>query len=247
MSQKTDFGFKEIDASQKTEAVRTLFDGVASSYNLMNDLMSFGLHRRWKEEFVSFIPKTPAMTLLDVAGGTGDVVVRFLKATQNLNPEITILDLSPEMIQKGRDQAVDSNIFYPLKWVEGSAEEIPFEDNSFDVVTISFGLRNVADHRRALKEIFRVLKPGGSFLCLEFSKPSEDIASLYDLYSFSVIPFLGKMVAQNKGAYDYLVESIRQFPPQEELAKMMREIGFKNPVYSNLSKGIVAIHRGWKI
>jgi demethylmenaquinone methyltransferase/2-methoxy-6-polyprenyl-1,4-benzoquinol methylase len=246
MSQKTDFGFKKINTSKKTEVVRTLFDGVAGSYDLMNDLMSLGLHRRWKEQFVNLIPKMPSMTLLDVAGGTGDGVIRFLKSAQNLNPHITILDLSSEMIQKGQDRMVDTNIFYPIEWVEGSAEDIPFEDNSFNVVTISFGLRNVTDKRKALQEMYRVLKPEGAFLCLEFSKPSEDIASLYDLYSFSVIPFLGKMVAQNKEAYDYLVESIRKFPLQEELAEMMREAGFQNVVHCNLSKGIVAIHRGWK-
>ncbi len=233
--------------SQKTEEVRTLFDGVATSYDLMNDLMSLGLHRHWKQEFVNLIPKTPTMTLLDVAGGTGDIVTRFLKGAQNLNPKITVLDLSPEMIQKGQDGMVDANTFYPIEWVEGSAEDIPFEDNSFDVVTISFGLRNVVNRRLALQEMHRILKPGGSFLCLEFSKPSEDIASLYDLYSFCVIPFLGKMVAQNKEAYDYLVDSIRKFPSQEELAEMMREAGFKNVIYSDLSKGVVAIHRGWKL
>lgn len=230
----------------KTDTIKTLFNSVAKSYDLMNDLMSLGLHRRWKQEFVRLIPKIPNMSLLDVAGGTGDVVARFLKDAKDLNPHITVLDLSPEMIQKGQDRMIDENIFYPITWGEGSATEIPFVDNTFDVCTISFGLRNVTDRRRALQEMYRVLKPRGTFLCLEFSKPEGDISSLYDLYSFSVIPFLGKMVAQNRQAYDYLVESIRKFPSQEELGEMMREVGFKNVVYSNLSKGIVAIHRGWK-
>ncbi len=230
----------------KTDAIRTLFNGVAGSYDLLNDLMSLGLHRRWKKEFTSLIPKTPRMSFLDVAGGTGDIVAHFLGTSQDLNPEITILDLSPEMIQKGQDRLVDKNIFYPLTWACGSAESIPFPDHTFDVCTISFGLRNVENKPRALQEMYRVLKPGGTFLCLEFSKPDQTIESLYDLYSFSVIPFLGKMIAQNKGAYEYLIDSIRQFPPQEELVKMMTEVGFKNSVYTNLSKGIVAIHRGWK-
>jgi demethylmenaquinone methyltransferase/2-methoxy-6-polyprenyl-1,4-benzoquinol methylase len=230
----------------KTDTIKTLFDDVASSYDLMNDLMSLGLHRRWKREFVNLIPKMPNISLLDVAGGTGDVVKKFLKAAQNLNPEITILDLSPEMIRQGQDRLVDENIFYPIAWIEGSAEDIPFEDNSFDICTISFGLRNVVDRKGALKEMHRVLKPGGVFLCLEFSKPEEDMSSLYDFYSFSVIPFLGKMIAQNKEAYEYLVESIRKFPSQEKLTEIMTEVGFKNGGHTNLSKGIVAIHRGWK-
>lgn len=232
--------------SHTTDTIKSLFDTVSGSYDLMNDLMSLGLHRQWKQELVNLIPKTPHMNLLDVAGGTGDIVIRFLRAAQNMNPTITVLDVSPQMIQKGQDHMIDENLFYPISWKEGSADALPFETETFDVCTISFGLRNVIDRRRALQEMYRVLKPGGAFLCLEFSKPAPDIKSLYDFYSFSVIPFLGKMVAQNRPAYEYLVESIRQFPAQEELVEMLQEVGFKNVVYSNLSKGIVAIHRGWK-
>ena len=246
LMKKTDFGFQDIFESDKPGLVRDLFGDVSSQYDLMNDVMSFGLHRLWKKHFVQKIPTRPAMKLLDVAGGTGDIAIRFLKENQALNPEVVVLDLTPEMIQKGKDKAYNSNITQGISWQCGMAEELPFEDNTFDAYTISFGLRNVTDKEKALAEAYRVLKPGCPFFCLEFSKIQGPLGFFYKAYAMKGIPLLGKLIAHNEGAYQYLSESIERFWEPETLIQKMQEAGFVHTYFEALCKGLVAIHGGWK-
>ncbi|MDC0348900.1 bifunctional demethylmenaquinone methyltransferase/2-methoxy-6-polyprenyl-1,4-benzoquinol methylase UbiE [Alphaproteobacteria bacterium] len=226
--------------------IQNLFDAVTSRYDFMNDVMSFGLHRYWKKAFIDLIPQTPKLTLLDIASGTGDIAFGFLKKSQDLNSKVTLFDLSEKMIHYSKDRAINENIKGDLTWELGQAESLPFPDNSFDVCTVSFGLRNFKDRERSLSEIYRVLKPKGTFLCLEFSQPQGEISTLYDLYLSSVIPKMGKVFSKNEGAYTYLAESIQKFPGAEELKFMIEREGFKSASYIRLNKGIVAIHRGWK-
>ena len=243
----TDFGFKTVLNSNKHKLVQELFDGVSSRYDLMNDLMSFGVHRLWKKEFVSALKMPHCANVLDLAGGTGDIALSILKRYHHLRPNITVCDLTPAMMEEGSKKAINQGITKNIEWVCANGEILPFHDNTFDCITISFGLRNTTNKNNVLKESLRCLKPSGIFYCLEFSKPTCDVfKSVYDAYSFSIIPKIGKWVASDEEAYQYLVESIRQFPDQETLKEMMQESGFKNASYQNLSNGIVAIHKGLK-
>ncbi|MEM7650834.1 MAG: bifunctional demethylmenaquinone methyltransferase/2-methoxy-6-polyprenyl-1,4-benzoquinol methylase UbiE [Pseudomonadota bacterium] len=239
------FGEKDVTPEEKTSLVRGVFDSVADNYDIMNDLMSGGLHRLWKDSFVRRIRPRDNQKFLDVAGGTGDIAFRIKKRAPNA--DITVFDLNPNMLDVGHDRAVDKGWINDFDWITGNAANLPFDDNSFDVYTIAFGLRNVTLIDEALSEAARVLKPGGRFFCLEFSHVREPIlAKAYDLYSYNVIPRIGAAVAKDKDSYQYLVESIRKMPKQEELQRRMEESGLKNCSFSNLSAGIVAIHSGVK-
>jgi len=241
------FGEKEVDAEEKTRLVRGVFDSVADKYDLMNDLMSGGVHRLWKDRFVRMIRPREDDHHLDVAGGTGDIAFRVRSAA---GPEarITVCDLDEAMLNVGRDRALDKGWLEGFDWIVGNAEALPIPDESVDVYTISFGLRNVTRIDTALKEAHRVLKPGGRFFCLEFSRVEEPfLAKIYDGYSYRVIPRIGQAVAKDKDSYQYLVESIRKFPSQRELVRRMSAAGFQNARFTNLSFGIAAIHQGWKI
>jgi demethylmenaquinone methyltransferase/2-methoxy-6-polyprenyl-1,4-benzoquinol methylase len=250
----THFGFRTVRAEEKHHLVREVFDSVAKNYDLMNDLMSGGVHRLWKDRFIDSLNPRPGMKLLDVAGGTGDIAFRFLdraakRQQGDTGPaEVTVCDINAEMLKVGRDRAVNRNILKNITWVDGDAQALPFPDASFDAYTIAFGLRNVTDIDLALREARRVLKPGGRFMCLEFSKvvmPGLDQA--YDIYSFKILPLMGQIVARNREAYQYLAESIRQFPPQDEMVRRMEAAGLRRSRYDNLSGGIAAIHSGWRI
>ena len=239
------FGFARVDKSQKQGMVRGVFDSVAAKYDLMNDAMSFGMHRLWKDRFVSRLHHLNAHSvLLDVAGGTGDIAVRLHRAT---GAPVTVLDINEAMLREGRARQFDNGERAPLRYVVGNAQCLPMPDNSCDLYTIAFGLRNVTEIAVALKEAHRVLKPGGQFRCLEFSPVDTPvIKEIYDAYSFHVIPRVGSMLAGDKEAYRYLSESIRMFPRAPELARMMREAGFDKAEYMHMSLGVVAMHTGWK-
>ena len=247
------FGFETVAESDKAPRVRQVFESVAGRYDLMNDLMSGGVHRIWKQAFVDWLAPRPGQGLLDVAGGTGDIAFRVIERVGREHAgSIVVCDLTPEMVAQGRDRAIDRGLLpggdCPLFWVSGDAEALPVADSSFEAYTIAFGLRNVTRVERALAEARRVLKPGGRFLCLEFSHVVVPLLDrLYDLYSFNVLPVLGAVVAGDRGAYRYLVESIRRFPPQEKLAGMMAAAGLEQVSYRNLSGGIAAMHSAWRI
>ncbi len=239
------FGEKRVSPREKTGLVHNVFESVAPRYDLMNDLMSVGMHRLWKDRLVRMIRPRPGLAYLDVAGGTGDIAFRIKKYAKHA--AITVCDINGHMLETGKDRAADRGWLEDFEWVEGNAESLPFPDSSFDVYTIAFGLRNVTHIDMALKEAARVLKPGGRFFCLEFSHVGQPIlAKIYDLYSFSVIPKIGRMVANDESSYQYLVESIRKFPGQRDLARRMSESGFRSVKFFNLSGGIVAIHQGVK-
>ncbi len=246
------FGEKHVSPEEKTKAVHGVFDNVADRYDLMNDLMSGGLHRVWKDSFVRRIRPQPGLKYLDVAGGTGDIAFRIRKKLQSSNDPvtqspITLCDLTEHMLSKGRDRAIDRGWLNDFEWVTGNAESLPFPDASFDVYAIAFGLRNVTHIDTALKEAARVLKPGGRFFCLEFSHVEKPVLSkAYEFFSFNIIPKMGRVVAQDEESYQYLVESIRKFPKQEDLAQRLQDSGLKKIRFSNLSGGIVAIHQGSK-
>ncbi|MDA5095111.1 bifunctional demethylmenaquinone methyltransferase/2-methoxy-6-polyprenyl-1,4-benzoquinol methylase UbiE [Aliiroseovarius sp. KMU-50] len=242
----THFGFKTVDEDQKAGMVHGVFTNVASKYDVMNDVMSVGIHRLWKDAMMDWLAPRPGQRLLDVAGGTGDISFRFLKRAEDTSS--VVLDMTESMLVEGRQRAEADNMSDRLDWVAGDAMQLPFEDNSFDRYTISFGIRNVTRIPDALKEAYRVLKPGGRLMVLEFSQlPNDGLQKLYDLYSFNVIPRMGKLIADDYDSYQYLVESIRKFPDQETFAGMIREAGFENVKYRNLSLGIAALHSGWKI
>ena len=241
----THFGFRTVTEGEKGSLVRKVFDGVAENYDLMNDLMSGGIHRLWKAACVEMLRPNPEMALLDVGGGTGDIAFGALTGGCG---QVTVCDINHNMLKVGRDRALDRGLLESLAWVAGNAEELPFEDRRFDAYTIAFCLRNVTRVDRALKEARRVLKPGGRFLCLEFSRVSQPLLKkIYDMYSFQVLPKMGELVAKDRGAYQYLAESIRKFPPQEQLKAMLAEAGFGRVAYRNLSGGIAAIHGAWRI
>ena len=248
MTNNTFFGFKSVSFQEKTNLVRDVFASVASKYDIMNDLMSGGMHRLWKKEFISQIPDFHGK-LLDMASGTGDIARKYYAKAkeEGINPNIIACDASAEMLQEGRNKAVDAGIL-DIKYHVTEAEKLPFEDAHFDYYTVAFGVRNFTDIPAALKEAHRVLKPGGKFLCLEFSHIQKPILEpLYDFYSMNIIPFIGKIVAQDEGSYRYLVESIRKFPTQETFKKMIENAGFNKVAYQNLTFGTVAIHTGYKI
>lgn len=240
-----DFGFRQVPVDEKQDLVNAVFGSVAGPYDIMNDLMSLGIHRLWKDTLIEWLAPRPGQSLIDLAGGTGDVALRFLKAGGG---SVRIIDINRDMLAAGQKRE-DLKIYADqLDWVEGNAESLPADDASVDRVTIAFGLRNVTDRMAALKECLRVLKPGGRFCCLEFSHVENDVFSrIYDGWSFGVLPQIGGLVAGDKPAYQYLVESIRKFPKQEELVEMMQEAGFAQIKYRNLTGGIAAIHSGWKL
>ncbi len=241
------FGFREVDPNQKASMVRTVFDSVAHNYDLMNDLMSGGIHRLWKATLIDLIRPQPGMTLLDVAGGTGDIAFRFLDRA-GTGATAFVCDINESMVRVGRDRAVDHGRLEGVQWTVGDAEKLPLKSRSVDVYTIAFGLRNVTRIDAALAEAQRVLRPGGRFFCLEFSHVVLPVLrEIYDRYSFTVLPWLGGMVAGDREAYQYLVESIRRFPEQENLVARVRAAGFGQVRYRNLTGGIAAIHSGWRL
>ena len=242
----THFGFREIPEEEKAGRVRGVFGSVASKYDVMNDAMSFGIHRLWKDAMMDWLAPRPGQTLLDVAGGTGDIAFRFLRRAGH--GHATVLDLTEEMLTEGRRRAEAERLSDSLDWVVGDAMALPFADNSFDIYTISFGIRNVTRPQDALNEAFRVLRPGGRLMVLEFSQiPNDLMQKIYDLYSFNIIPRLGQAIARDRDSYQYLVESIRRFPDQETFLGMVRAAGFENARYRNLSMGIACLHSGWKL
>lgn len=242
----THFGFQTVDEGAKAGMVHGVFSRVASKYDIMNDLMSLGIHRVWKDAMMDWLAPRAGQKLLDVAGGTGDVAFRFLGRA--LNSTATVCDMTESMLIAGQTRAEAEDMASRLDWVVGDAMALPFESNTFDVYTISFGIRNVTRIPDALREAYRVLKPGGRLMVLEFSAiPNDLLQSLYDSYSFNIIPVMGQVVAGDRDSYQYLVESIRKFPKQEIFASMIREAGFEQVKYRNLSLGIAALHSGWKI
>ncbi len=242
----THFGFQTVPEDEKSTRVRGVFSSVASKYDVMNDVMSGGIHRLWKDAMMDWLAPRAGQRLLDVAGGTGDISFRFLKRAGS--GHATVLDLTEPMLIEGRKRAEAEKLAGSLDWVVGDAMALPFDDNSFDVYTISFGIRNVTRPVDALAEAFRVLRPGGRLMVLEFSRlPTPGLRKLYDLYSFNVIPRLGQLIAHDRDSYQYLVESIRKFPDQETFLSMIRAAGFENTAYRNLSMGVAALHSGWKI
>jgi demethylmenaquinone methyltransferase/2-methoxy-6-polyprenyl-1,4-benzoquinol methylase len=246
----THFGFRDVPEADKASLVRGVFDSVASRYDLMNDLMSGGIHRLWKADLIAEIAPRTSEILLDVAGGTGDIASRYVAAAGGAagGARAVICDINAEMLNVGRDRAVDGGDIHGLAWVVGDAERLPVVSCSVDVYTIAFGLRNVTHIDAALVEARRVLRPGGRFYCLEFSTVVLPVlAKLYDLYSFRVLPRLGGMVTGDRQAYQYLVESIRRFPPQDELARRIGEAGLERVRVRNLSGGIAAIHAAWRL
>ena len=240
--QETDFGYKAVKRSDKQKLVKNVFDSVASKYDLMNDITSFGIHRLWKNDLINWLAPQSTQKLADIAGGTGDIAKKFLEAGGG---SANVYDINQEMLSIGK---IKNDKINNLRWTIASAEDIPAPECSFERATMGFGLRNITDRRKSLKEVYRILKPGGRFICLEFSHvESELIKKLYDTWSFNFMPLIGKKITGDKDAYTYLVESIRQFPTQPELVQMFSEVGFSRVKYRNLSNGIVALHSGWKI
>ncbi len=238
----TDFGFKSVKAELKTGLVHKIFSNVSNKYDLMNDVMSLGLHRCWKKSFVDSLNLKPNMNILDLAGGTGDIALRIASTKQYLHPCVTLCDLTYDMVLKGRNKAINAGLL-DINWHIGNAEHLPYKDAYFDRVTIAFGLRNVTDKIQALSEIARILKPGGILFCLEFIPPEGALKTLYDSYSFKIIPLIGEFVAKDRDSYQYLVESIRQFPKSETLQDMILSQGFSTCVYQKWTSGIVAMHQ----
>ena len=244
--QTTHFGFETVPEAEKAKKVQGVFTSVASKYDVMNDVMSLGIHRIWKEAMMDWLAPRPSQKLLDVAGGTGDISFKFLKRAGS--GHATVLDITENMLIEGRKRAEANQVLDSLNWVVGDAMALPFADNSFDVYTISFGIRNVTRPQEALNEAFRVLRPGGRLMVLEFSQIPVPLAQkAYDFYSYNVIPRMGKLIANDRDSYQYLIESIRKFPNQETFLSMVRQAGFENANYRNLSLGISALHSGWKI
>lgn len=242
----THFGFETIPEGEKAERVQGVFSSVASKYDIMNDVMSGGVHRVWKDAMMDWLNPREGQRLLDVAGGTGDIAFRFLKRACVANA--VVLDLTEDMLIEGRKRAEAEDRADQLDWMVGDAMALPFEDNSFDVYTISFGIRNVTRVQDALNEAYRVLRPGGRLMVLEFSQlPNPAMQWAYDRYSFNVIPKMGQVIAGDSDSYQYLVESIRKFPDQEKFASMIRLAGFSQVKYRNLTFGVAALHSGWKL
>ncbi|MCD6039250.1 MAG: ubiE 2 [Gammaproteobacteria bacterium] len=243
---KIDFGFTEIPRHEKTQRVAEVFHSVANKYDLMNDIMSLGLHRLWKKFTIEQSNVRPGQIILDLAGGTGDLAAAFSKKIGEKG-RVFLVDINEKMLQKGRERLLDRGISANVLFVQASAENLPFQDNYFDCIAIAFGLRNVTDKIAALHSIYRVLKPGGKLLILEFSKPIVPLlTSLYDIYSFNIIPKLGEWVTGDKKSYQYLVESIRMHPDQTALKMLLQEAGFEDVKYNNFMGGIVALHTGFK-
>src|ERR1700730_470782 len=242
-----DFGFEQVAAADKAARVRSVFASVAGKYDVMNDLMSLGAHRLWKQFTLSLTGLKPGQRALDVAGGTGDLALGMSRQVGK-EGRVVLSDINPSMLERGRDRLLDSGVVGNVDCLVADAERLPFPDNSFDCLTIGFGLRNVTDKAAALRSMHRVLKPAGHLMVLEFSTPvAPGLKPLYDAYSFKVLPLLGRLVAHDADSYRYLAESIRMHPDQETLLSLLREAGFAQARYHNLSGGIVAVHRGYKI
>ncbi|HDN69523.1 MAG TPA: bifunctional demethylmenaquinone methyltransferase/2-methoxy-6-polyprenyl-1,4-benzoquinol methylase UbiE [Gammaproteobacteria bacterium] len=246
MSDKTThFGFRNVPASEKAGQVRQVFDSVADNYDLMNDLMSFGVHRLWKRFAINMAAPKPGQQVLDLAGGTGDLT-RLMAPSVGPSGQIVLADINAAMLENGRRQLLDKGVSGNVTFAQVNAEQLPFADNRFDLVTMAFGLRNVTDKQRALESIFRVLKPGGRLLVLEFSRPVAALKPVYDFYSFNILPKLGQLIAKDESSYRYLAESIRMHPDQLTLQGMLEQAGFERCDYHNLTGGVVALHRGYK-
>lgn len=242
----TDFGYQQVSVSDKAAKVAGVFDSVANKYDLMNDLLSFGVHRLWKRFAINLTGVKKGYWALDLAGGTGDLASRLAHAV-GPSGYVVLSDINANMLDAGRHRLTDEGTVGNLAYVQADAEGLPFQDNMFDCITIGFGLRNVTHKERALAAMYRVLKPGGCLLILEFSHPNTPgMKTLYDFYSFKVMPLVGKMVANDADSYRYLAESIRMHPDQETLRDMMTQVGFEHCAYFNLTGGIVAAHRGYK-
>ena len=241
----TSFGFKTVSKEEKTEKVKEVFDSVATNYDLMNDLMSMGIHRLWKRFMLSQTGLKMGMKALDVAGGTGDIAA-LLREQVGESGLVVMTDINPSMLKEGRSRLLDRGKLKNIQVIQCDAEQLPFDEDQFDCVTIAFGLRNVTVKENALKSMFRVLKPGGKLLILEFSKPNEMLSPVYDIYSFNILPTLGEWVANERESYQYLAESIRVHPDQEKLEQMILSAGFDRAEYRNLTGGIAALHIGYK-
>jgi len=244
---KTHFGYKQVPVEEKERHVRDVFDSVASRYDIMNDLMSLGIHRLWKRHTVELAGVHRGQRVLDLAAGTGDLSERFAGIV-GMEGEVVFTDINAAMLTRGRDRLINAGVAGNLYCAQVNAEALPFPENHFDCITIGFGLRNVTNKQRALEEMFRVLRPAGRALVLEFSQPdSRRLRKAYDLYSFSVLPALGRLIAGDADSYRYLAQSIRMHPPQDELLAMFEHAGFEQCRYHNLTGGIVAVHRGYRI
>lgn len=242
----TDFGFKQIPKEQKEKRVANVFHSVANKYDIMNDLMSFGIHRLWKKWAIELCNIRQGQKILDLAGGTGDLCAHFSSLVGETG-HVILADINESMLKVGRDRLRDRGLIHNIDYVQANAECLPFPTNYFDCVTISFGLRNVTDKDSALRSMWRVLKPGGRLVVLEFSKPKHNLLNkMYDLYSFHLLPLMGKIVANDEASYRYLAESIRMHPDQATLKQMMYQAGFDDVKYYNMTGGIVALHRGFK-
>ncbi len=244
MTKTTDFGFQAVPENEKAQRVGGVFDSVAGKYDLMNDLMSAGLHRLWKRFAIAQSGLRPGSRALDVAGGTADLAIRFARCV-GVSGQVVLSDINPAMLALGRDRMLDAGVTAPA--VQCDAERLPFASDHFDCVSVAFGLRNMTHKERALAEMLRVLRPGGRLLVLEFSRVWKPLQPLYDAYSFKVLPLLGKLIANDGDSYRYLAESIRVHPDQQQLKKMMEQAGFERVEYFNLSAGVVALHRGYKL
>lgn len=247
----TSFGFKDVRPEDKPKMIEQVFERVATRYDLMNDLMSGGIHRLWKDTLISHLAPQPGMDIVDVAGGTGDIAFRILdrmRARRCTHPSVLVCDINPAMLGVGRDRAIDRNELEAIDWVCADAETLPLPDSSMDAYAIAFGIRNVTHIERALTEAKRVLKPGGRFLCLEFSSLTwETLKPVYDAYSFKIVPWLGEKVADDRQSYEYLVESIRRFPDQTTFSRMIVEAGLSRVACKNLTGGVAALHSAWRI
>ena len=242
----THFGFKQVATGEKVSMVRDVFDSVANQYDVMNDLMSLGIHRLWKRIAVQLSNVREGDSILDLAGGTGDLTTLFAKRIGKTG-KIVLADINSAMLRTGRNRLIDQGLLENITYTQVNAECLPFEDNSFDCVCIAFGLRNVTDKEAALRSMTRVLKPGGRVIVLEFSHPTNKVAEkVYDFYSFNVLPKIGEIVAKDGDSYRYLAESIRMHPKQDELKQMMENAGLERCEYFNMTQGIVAVHRGYK-
>ena len=242
----TDFGFSRVKSKDKSNLVKKIFENVSGRYDLMNDFMSLGIHRVWKKSMLDWLAPRRGQSLIDVAGGTGDIAFNFIKRAKT-GASATILDLTESMMIEGKKKTTDLPEESQINWVCGDAMRMPFSDSTFDVYTISFGIRNVTNISKTLSEAYRVLKPGGRLMILEFSSVNNDLISwIYDKYSFNIIPKLGEFVSNDRESYQYLVESIRKFPNQEKFSEMIINEGFRKVKYRDLTFGIAALHSAWK-
>lgn len=241
----THFGYQDVSPDEKNQKVRTVFDSVSGKYDVMNDVMSFGMHRIWKRYFIHLANIRPYHQVLDLAAGTGDITA-LIAPRLNEQGSITLCDPNASMLEHGRQRLVDRGILKNIHYVQAKAEKLPFVEDYYDRVTIAFGLRNFTDKSEALDAIYKLIKPGGQLLILEFSKPKKWFRKFYNSYSFNFLPHMGKIIAKDSESYQYLAESIRMHPDQEKLQSMLEMAGFENCSYFNLSSGIVCIHRGYK-